>query len=164
MKYLKLITLSCLLTIMPIQNSRAAVAGIAAIAGAPAASGIALAGLGSLGFGVLGTLSASTCDHGHCNIVLAFFGVIGLVLLDSDTANFEFVEIDHDKASEFGLSYEEVEIYNTEVEEVNIVFSEVKASLGADSTVEDARKLWEENKNLLSDETFKVLTVLASQK
>ncbi|EQC47340.1 hypothetical protein M900_1000 [Bacteriovorax sp. Seq25_V] len=149
---------------MPIQNSRAAVAGIAAIAGAPAASGIALAGLGSLGFGVLGTLSASTCDHGHCNIVLAFFGVIGLVLLDSDTANFEFVQIEHNKISEFGLSDEEIEIYNSEIEEVNLVFAEVQSHLTKDSSVEDAKNLWEEHKDLLSDETFKVLSVLARQK
>ena len=150
MKSLKLLVLSCLISLAPVQNSRAAVAGVAAILGAPVASGLALAGLGSFAAGLLVSTSQGSCDGGGCVVFLALGAMVGVVLLEDGTDTINFVPVDEGMAAQLGVSSEELNIYNSEIEEVNLIFTEVQASLDSRSTVEDSKNLWNESRDLLS--------------
>ncbi len=161
MKAIKLLVLTLFLSITSIQNSKAAVAGVMAIAGSPAAGGVALAGLGSVGVGFIATAGASSCDGGLCIIPIFLGVVVGAIVLDEESGSIEFNEVTYNEGEELNLSKKEIEIYNSEVEEANIVFSEVLANLAASSSVEDSRELWTEFSEFVSPETFIVMKRLA---
>jgi len=72
--------------------------------------------------------------------------------------------VDEGMAAQLGVSSEELNIYNSEIEEVNLIFTEVQASLDSRSTVEDSKNLWNESRDLLSVETFMVLKAITSRK
>lgn len=164
MKTLQLLFLSLFITIVPMQQSKAAVAGVVAIAGAPAvASGIALAGLGSAGLGLLLTIADGNCDGGACVVYFLLGAVAGVVLLD-DAGVVEFNHISLENAKKIGIKRSDVDIYNSELEEVNMVFSEVSSELTKESTPEDAKNLWSKYSDLVSPETFSVMQALATTK
>lgn len=164
MKALKLMIFSVLIAFAPVQKSQAAVAGVMAIAGSPAAGGVALAGLGSAGVGYLATISASSCDGGTCVVGLFLGLVVGVVLLDEESGSIEFDQISSDLAKKLELSKLDMEVYNSEIEEANMIFSEVQSQLTGESSVEESQELWSEYSDFLSPETFKVMKKLASQK
>ncbi|WP_419172558.1 hypothetical protein [Halobacteriovorax sp.] len=163
MKAIKLFILALSISLASIQQSKAVVAGGLAIAGVPAAGGVALAGLGSVGGGFLMTMDASSCDGGGCVVFLVMGLLVGGILLDEEGSNFEFSKLELNLASEIGVSTDSLAIYNSEIEEANIIFNEVSSELTADSTVEESKGLWEEYRQYLSPETFEVMTKLVSK-
>lgn len=159
MKYLKLLVLSLCLSIGTAQSSKAAVAGVMAIAGSGGAGALALKGLysivGGLALSVPGAVNS--CNGGACLAPLALGSLIGLVILDEEAGQVSFCEINNETASKLGLSNDEVSIYNSELSEANLVFEEVQSQLVNDSTLADSKELWNEMSDVLSPETFKVM-------
>ena len=164
MKYFKGLLLAALIAFTPVQQSQGAVAAGMAVFGSPAAGGVALAGLGSIGVGFLATMSARSCDGGTCLAAFALGAVAGLVLLDESGGNVTFEAIEDFEAKALGLTQKEAAIYNSEIEEANILFEEVKSNLTGESSIEEAKSVWADYKHLVSDETYKAMTVMATEK
>lgn len=162
MKALKIFFLSLFIIAAPVQQSQAVVSGVLAIAGSPAAGAVALSGLASAGVGLLATTNASSCDGGSC-VVFLFLGLVaGAVLLEDGADNFAFSELSIDQAQELGLSAESIQIYNSEIDEVNLILEEVTSHLTAQSSVEESKTLWKEYKEFLSPQTFSVMQKLVT--
>jgi len=165
MRAIKLLALSLCLTLGTVQKSNAAVSAVMAIGGAPAAGAVAMTGLRFIGGGfVLSALAAiESCGGGACLGALAYGGIIGLVLLDEGTDSFTFNELKESGAKKLKISEDEMEIYNSEIDEINLIFEEVTANLNIDSSIEESKQAWSEVKEFVSPESFKVMQVLASQ-
>jgi len=164
MKTLKLTLLTALIAFAPVQSSQGAVSAVMAIFGSPAAGGVALAALGSVGVGYLGTVTARSCDGGTCLAAFALGAAAGIILLDEEGGNVKFEAIEDFEAKALGLTQKEAGIYNSEVEEVNMLFQEVKSNLTGESSIKDAKAVWEDYKELVSEETFKAMKVIAQEK
>lgn len=163
MKMIKTLVLASLMTIVPVRQSNAAVSAVLAIAGTGGAGAVALAGLGSVGVGFLATMNSSSCDGGGCLVGFLLGATVGAILLDNETGKFEFKKLDLDNAKSLGLNAREMEIYNSEIEEVNLVFEEVSSQLSNESTIEESEALWSEYQDYLSSESFEVMKKLATK-
>ena len=93
----------------------------------------------------------------------AVFGALGIILLDDKTvAEMSYATIDlSDPDSYQGLSKEEVQIYNSEIEELNAIYKTIGAEINSESTVEDVAALWESYREFLSPATVKVAQLKA---
>ncbi len=161
MKALKVLTLSLVLSLASVSKTHAA-AGLGLWAfGAPAAGKVALTGLYTIGGGVL---VASQSSNGSENwfgvLVLVTALSLGVLFLDEE-GHFQFDQLSEDEAQVFNVTQSELEIYNQEVEEANMIFEEVRSQLHADSQVEEAELLWHEVSEFVSPETFLVMKKLA---
>ncbi|MFT6071122.1 MAG: hypothetical protein ACJAT2_002111 [Bacteriovoracaceae bacterium] len=91
----------------------------------------------------------------------------GLVLLD-DNGKMTFGELEADKASEAGITTDEVIAYNAELEELNaikdMVSSEVAEMEGSKEVrAEAAKGLWTEYKDYVSADAFSALVKLVKK-
>jgi hypothetical protein len=168
MKKLIIAVFTVIMTMAPAQKSEAAVAGIMAATGAGAAGSVAIAGLASpfvMGT-VMAVANAEDDVHFTLGFVLgAYLGALGgLVLLDEETGEVQFNQIDKAAANRLALSMKDVAIYNSEIEEANILFEEVRSELTAESTVEESRELWNDMRDFVSPETFAVMQKLVEKK
>ncbi len=141
------------------KNANAAVAGVTAIFSPVTAGYIALTGLGSV------FLSRTELEGSQdsAQIIQRALWLVGIILLDEESGNQEFSEIDSSKANELGLKAEQVKSYNRDLEELNIVFEDVKSQMTEKTTPEDAAAIWEDNFEFLSPETVEVIKVLATK-
>ncbi len=154
-----------LLSLILTQTSQAAIGGMTALFNPVIGGKIALTGLATAGAGTIGSLFyRGSCGSGECLAPL-FFGVsIGLILLDEANGKIEFTKIDPASAHELGLKKFEVLIFNSEVEEANLVLSEVISQINESTTHEDVTEIWSEYESILSPESFNVMKALASKK
>jgi hypothetical protein len=167
MKHLRLF-LAVLLTVTTLTHSRPSQAGAGVLTG-----GVVLAGVAILGGGTAIVLnSGDGCDNdafGICKaimtIVLLPTVVIGMVLLDGEQL-VEFKELSKTDAINLGVSSSDLEIYNSEVDQVNMLVSEVKAELSKleKPGVEDSAVAWSSMKDLVSPATFATMQKIVSQK
>jgi len=166
MKKLLVTVLTVIVTMAPVQKTQAAAAAIMALSGVGAAGSVALAGLGSMGAGALGTAVAQ--GNSRCRVICLEYvligGFIGMILLDEEEGDISFVKIDPSRASELSLTSSEIQTFNSEIEEANIIFEDVVANLDEYSTLEQSKQLWNEVKEFVSADTFKVMKTIASQK
>lgn len=120
---------------------------------------VTIAGGGTAGFfgvkqfrngdGVTGTL-----------LSLASLGMIGMGLLFLDSEqSLAFKEISSGDAHKLGVTLEEAQLYNSEIDQVNALASEVseELSLIKNPTEQDSSKAWLSVKEYLSPETLKVM-------
>lgn len=150
MKLLKSAILASLIGLFSIQSSQAAIGSIAFVAGAfGTAAKYALVGIGWTYAG--NKVSPHSERLGYIALVA------GLVLLDKDSNQVDFKEISEEDSILKGLTQVEMEAYNGEIEELNLVFSEVASQINSEMTKEDVAKLWEEHSEFLSPETFSAL-------
>ena len=159
--------LTILILITPIKQTNAAVAGLASLAGFNPAP-LALAALASPVVGAVSLAITSVRNDGDNADIgrsahWGFFigGLIGLVILDEDSRRIEFTKIDDKRAKRLNISLHELEIYNNEIDEVNIVFQEVTTYLSEESTINDSREVWAQMKDLISLESYKVMQRIA---
>ena len=82
--------------------------------------------------------------------------IVGLVILDEKNADLKFSQLPLNKARVLAVSPEDIAIYNTEVEELNVVKETIESRVSAKSTEADIDYLWSEYKDTLSPETLKV--------
>lgn len=163
MRALKLLALSLALTLGTVQKPQAAVAAVAAVAGSGAAGSIAITGLRVAAGGTVMTFVNGLfngCGDALCTVYMIFGAMVGGVILDEESGEFSFAELDLAKAQELGVDERSISIYNQEIEEANLVLEEVISELNEKSTKEDSANLWEEYSENLSEETFSVMKAI----
>ena len=151
MKSIKSIILALLITIVPMQNSRAAV-------------GVVYGAVG-LGWGPAAyALDLMYVSANIPNPALGFLGILaGIVLLDEEGKP-SFGELNSEQAKKLNITKSEMDIYNGEVDQANIIFAEVASELNADSTREQAKASWANYEDMLSPETMKTMKAIVSHK
>lgn len=151
---LKAAVLSILMVAMPISKSHAIVG--VATGNAP----LALAGLASpaVGYGMVFVGSETgMCHEFECISFFALGIVGGLIMLDEDESTLSFQKLDSKLANKYEIDAKSMNIYNSEIEEVNAIFEEVTSNLDKDSTIEDAQALWTEYREYISVQTYEVM-------
>lgn len=164
MKKLLITAFALMLTFAPAQKSEAAVAAVMAATGAGAAGSVAIAGLASPIVGSAWFTLTSGDPAMGVAIGLSLGGILGLVLLDEEVGEVKFNQIDSEQAAKLKLNMKDVAIYNQEIEEANILVEEVTSYLSAESSVEESRELWNEMKDFVSPQTYKVMQQLVATK
>lgn len=163
MKAIKCLVLTVLLTFSTTQKSHAIASVVMAVNGVPTAGSVALTGLGIGAGGLTLAVTQVVCYEWNC-LTLAFLSlVVGGLVLDEQTSALSFSSLSNEQSIDLGLTTEEMNMYNTELDEVNAVFEEVIINLEADSKIEEARLLWNEYKDFLSPKTFKVMQTIISR-
>lgn len=153
MKKILGLVLSLLITTGLTQSTNAAIATVAVISGAYA-EGLKFALLG-LGWVYAGNAFNNTSKK------LSLIGVVtGAILLDESLSNISFQKISPVQAKESGLTLQEMISYNLELEEINLVFSEVVSELSENPSKENAKNVWAEYQNALSADAFSALVKL----
>lgn len=160
MKNLKAMFLGlCLLSVIPAQNSKAAMTFTASGAASYKAYELMMLPLGIGGY----MLSR---DYGGCKLFLCVdkaFAVaslsVGLFFLDEESGVPSFTEISSERASKLGLSQIERISFNDSLEEVNMIKNEMILELATleQPSLVDANRMWEESRDLLDTETFSAL-------
>ena len=91
--------------------------------------------------------------------------ISGLLLLNEEgRAQVELVALSDEDIEKMGITSLERDIYNSELEELNAIADEVEFSLNQldKPTVDEAKDLWEENRELVSKESWSVLQKIAA--
>ncbi len=168
MKSFKKAVLSLVLITSFASPSKAAV-GISFAAPPAVLAGVAVmaagGGVGYLGYRLVkkgGT--AHTVEGVGAFIVAAAVAYVGLIILDGQRSA-EFSELSLDHAAKLDVTAGDIEIYNSEVEQVNAIAREIGDVLmekGQDN-VELSTELWMDLGTNLSPETMKVVIAVASQ-
>ena len=164
MKTIRSFILLLSLVIIPTTQSKAAVAVITAFSNPAAAGQIAINGLAITGAGTISTMiwPADNCDKGSCFMGLVAGITLGLVFLEVN-GDIQFSEVDPLIGKELGLSASEINIYNMELDEVNLLTQEVLSGIKSYMTSQDAANLWLELKEFVSPETFAVMQSLSQR-
>lgn len=163
MKTILLAALSIMISLAPVQKAHAIAGTVMAVGGVAGAGAVALTGLASP---IIGTVIATSADSYDEWAGLGGFmvgTVIGILLLDEQQGSVTFNTINEATFKNLKITKSEAAIYNSEVEEANILFEEVKSELSAYSTVEESRALWSDMKDFVSPETFKVMKRLTEK-
>ena len=92
------------------------------------------------------------------------YTVIGLIMLE-DEQSMSFAEISSSEASKLGISASELAIYNSQLDEVNALFSHVDSELSsiAKPSIQDSSDLWASVKGAVAPETFSVMQKISAQ-
>ena len=118
---------------------------------------VAAYGAGSYGAGFILMTVAGNSVLSFALMSLGFTtGVVGLVVLDSKTADMKFSEITEKTMQELEISLEERDIYNSEVDQLNLIKEEIESQLGDSPSPQEVETLWKEYQGYLSAETQKV--------
>ncbi len=91
-------------------------------------------------------------------------GAIGLIILEEESV-VQFSPLDQKEARRLKVTKSEREAFNREVDEVNALASYVdrRLQVSEDPKVEDAKALWEEVRESVSEETFSVLIKISNE-
>lgn len=141
-------------------------AGIGAIAVAPVVvtTGLVIAGTGVAGTG-LGIIGAATSDDWVVALggillarIAAIVALVGLVILENEQG-MSYAEISEDEGLQLGLTSDEIDSYNREIDQVNALASYVDGRMAElkKPTTEDAKKVWEEVSHSVDTETFSAM-------
>ncbi|MES2527462.1 MAG: hypothetical protein V4598_10260 [Bdellovibrionota bacterium] len=158
-----------LLTVVTLTASKPSQAAIGAAVSTP----LLIAGIVIAGGGAVTTLiSVKKCQPdgtGLCSafvvLLLAPVVILGLALLDGEQ-QVEFRELNSKEAAKLEVSASELAVYNSEIDQANMLVADVKSEL---SKIEkpseaDSAKAWGNVKDLVSAETFSVMQKIVSQK
>jgi len=131
--------------------------------------GIATGTSAAVFFGGVGLANAGVVTFNLASAVLftmgtAFVGALGLIILDDKTVvDIEFQPIDYlDTETVAGLSLDEIQMYNAEIDELNAVRKTIQSEMSDSSTVKDANKLWNSFKDILHPATVKIAEMKAA--
>lgn len=105
------------------------------------------------------------------NIAKAFLfvfltGPIGLVLLDGEEEQgVEYKKLSEDQALELGINAQEREMYNFEIDQVNLVLNEVAIETEKleNPTPEQVKEIWEDYRFYLNPASFSALQKIGNQ-
>ncbi len=115
---------------------------------------IAYTGLIAMKVGVGYSVKAIFTGEQKDWVKAAKIGLAGLILLD-DTGLAEFGPV---YGSMEGVTDQEIEIYNSEIAEANLIAEEVVSQIDRDTSVSEAKEIWSRYESSLSPETLKVMT------
>ncbi len=103
--------------------------------------------------------------NSYVAIAFAALGVVGvavgLVVLDEKNADLKFKSLSIASAQRIGINEAELEIYNSEVEELNIVKEVIESQVTDNVGQIRVTELWNQYKENLSPETMKVASKIA---
>ena len=150
MKTFKTIILASALSLSIAQTSNAAVTSIAFMGGA---------------FGVAAKYALITIGwnypaskiHAKNPLLGKLLFIPGFLLLDEDSESLAFKEISSEDASVKDITKNEMMAFNNEIDEVNLVFSEVVSQVSSDMTKEEVKGIWMEYGEYLSNESLNAL-------
>jgi hypothetical protein len=84
-----------------------------------------------------------------------FYLLVGTVLLDGENGrSLDFQEFSTEKLIGMGLNKAEAQAYNNNTGELSEALKVVSSQLSKDSTVEDSKKLWQEQANILGEDAI----------
>lgn len=146
---------SLLLTLSAITHSRPAQAAVGTGGGAVIA-GLALAGGG--------LYSIRKCNNLGCLDIGAMMMLAGIIILEGEQ-EIGFRELSPDEATKLGVSASELETYNDEVDQANMLVSDVASELSEfeNPSAQDSATIWNSVKDFVSPATYKVMQKIASQ-
>lgn len=161
--------LAVLLTVVTLTQSKPSQAAVGAAVSTP----VLVVGIVIAGGGTVMTLSTlNECrgqSTGLCTgltlIVMTPIILLGLVILDGEQ-QVEFRELSKAEAAKLEVSSAELSVYNSEVDQANMLVADVKAELSkiAKPSAEDSASAWSKVKDLVSPATFSVMQKIVSQK
>ncbi|MFL5783589.1 MAG: hypothetical protein ACJ76H_03195 [Bacteriovoracaceae bacterium] len=172
MKNLKMF-FAVLLTVVTLTHSKPSQAAVGAIVsagiltaglyiGGAAVAGTVVGGISCLGEG--GGDAGSFCG-GMVLLVGATVLALGLVVMDGEQG-VQFTELTPDQAKKLGISKPELVVYNSEIDQANVLVAEVQAELSKidKPTAQDSLVAWSAVKDLVSSETYSTMQKIVSQK
>lgn len=116
-----------------------------------------LTGAGSMAVGFLGTVAfGNSVTFLAFSLLGASTGLIGLVILDEKSGELKFSPLSSDQAKSLGISQAQADIYNSEVEELNLVKEDIESKMTERTSNEEVVEQWREGQKYLSQETLKV--------
>ncbi|MFL5783592.1 MAG: hypothetical protein ACJ76H_03210 [Bacteriovoracaceae bacterium] len=164
--------IAILLTVVTLTHSKPSQAAVGAAFSTP----VLIAGLAIGGVGVVGSvIGLAKCNQqsgdsaAWCGVIVVLLGVpvvlIGLVVLDGEQ-QLSFRELNNNEAAKIGVSAQELAVYNSEIDQANMLLSNVKEDLSAinNPTEKDSINAWSSVRDLVSPETYSVMQKIASQK
>jgi hypothetical protein len=165
MKCFKRAIVSCALVATMVAPARAAV-GITFAAPLAVVAGVAAMGVsaGAAYGGYRLIKQGKTAIGVGVMILSAGGGYFGFLLLDGQQSA-KFSELSAEGAADLGISATDLEIYNSEVEQVNAIAREIGSELAAQNSdsADLARDLWMEYGTQLAPETMKTVIAIAQQ-
>ncbi len=158
-----------LLTVVTLTQSKPSQAAVGAAVSTPVLIvGIVIAG--GAGVVTLSTLHGCRGDSsGLCKgltiLILGPLVLLGLVILDGEQ-QVEFRELSSVEAVKLEVSANDLAVYNSEVDQANMLVADVKAELSKieKPSSEDSASAWSNVKELVSPATFTVMQKIVSQK
>lgn len=120
---------------------------------------MSLAGAGGVAAGVtLTAIFGNSYAFLALSVLGATAGIIGIVVLDEKSAELKFSLLDSQKAALLGVSNEEAEVFNSEIEELNLIKGEIEAQISKKTSDREIVEQWKTAQKYLSPETLKVAT------
>ncbi len=166
MKSLKKAMVSCVLMATIISAPARSAVGVSFAAPAAVVAGVAVLAVGAAGaYGGYRLIKTGNTVLGVAAMVTAAAGgYFGFILLDGEQTA-KFSELTSVGAEALGISQAELEIYNSEVEQVNAIAREIGSELESQNSesVELARDMWQDLGSALSPETMKTVIAIAQQ-
>lgn len=162
-----------LLTVVTLSHSKPSQAAVGALVSTP----VLIAGLAIGGTGLVGTTiglfkcgeSGSGDAQGWCGAFILILGIpvilLGLVVLEGEQ-EVQFRELNNAEASKIGITNDELEVYNSEIDQANMLIADVKAELSKikKPTAKDSSAAWNDVKDLVAPATYAAMQKIVSQK
>jgi hypothetical protein len=157
-----------LLTVVTLTHSQPSKAAVGAMA---AASGVATAGLILTATGAISIPILCNVKGGDWGVMVLLMIAsvasvgIGVIVLDGEQ-QLLFNQVNPKDTAKLGLTSEEVQSFNEELDQANMLLSDVTLELTKMNkpSSQDSAKLWNEMKDLVSPATFSAMQKIASQK
>lgn len=156
---LAVVLIASMFTATAPQKANAGVGIVVAIfSGVP---GLVLMGVGGASAAVGYVAADGHCDEDGWTCGARFVGGLpllgaGIVLLDDDSHTLQFGVIASADAQKIGMSEAELAAYNSELDEINAVRTQIGAELAREEkpSIEQSRELWNKYSQELSPEAF----------
>lgn len=162
-----------LLTFVTLTHTKPSQAAVGALVSTP----VLIAGLVIGGGALVGTtIGVVKCNEngggsesGLCGAIMILIGapilILGLVVLDGEQ-EVQFRELNDAEAAKIGISSDDLEIYNSEIDQANMLIADVKTELSKikKPSAQDSAKAWSSVKDLVSPATYETMQKIVSQK
>jgi hypothetical protein len=89
-------------------------------------------------------------------------GIIGIVVLDEKSAELKFSALEPEKAKIIGVSQDDLFVFNSEVEELNLIKNEIESKITKKTTDKEIAQEWIARKEYLSPQTLIVASKIIS--
>ncbi len=103
--------------------------------------------------------------NSYVAIAFAALGVVGvavgLVVLDEKNADLKFKRLSLEAVKRLGIKEKELEIYNSEVDELNVIKEVIESQVSDHVGQNEVTNLWNQYKETLSPETMNVASKIA---
>ena len=170
MKHVR-IFFAVLLTVVSLTQSKPSQAAVGALVSTP----VLIAGLAIGGAGLLGTAAGvAGCNRNGdsmniCRDITILIGspiiLLGLIVLEGEQ-EVQFRELTPSEAAKIGISGDELAVYNSEIDQANMIMGDVKSELSKIErpTAQDSAAAWNNVRDLVSPATYSTMQKIVSQR